>query len=81
MKFETRDLIAILALGLEAFALWLESAGHPLPEWAKTPLSTVVTVVLGYYFVDSANRLKGLIEPIPPKADAPPPADQKQPGA
>lgn len=80
-KFETRDLIAVLALGLMAFALWLDTAGHPIPEWSKAPLATVVTVVLGYYFVDSARRAQGgapspsgQSAPQTTKPDEPPPA-------
>jgi hypothetical protein len=56
MKFETRDFIGLAALGLPALALCLEAAGSPTPDWLRAPLSTAVTVVLGFYFVDSARR-------------------------
>jgi hypothetical protein len=68
MKFETRDLIALVALWLTAFALWLESYGHPVPEWLRTPLSTVVTVVLGFYFVDSVKKAQGIVFQAPPSS-------------
>lgn len=55
-KLQTRDLIALASLALAALTLLLESCGRPTPEWLRPPLATIVTVVLGYYFVDSARK-------------------------
>ena len=55
-KIEMRDVIALASLALAALALGLEAFGRPAPEWLRPPLATIVSVVLGYYFVDSARK-------------------------
>lgn len=55
-KLSTRDLVALAALALAALTLVSEALGRPAPEWLRPPLSTIVSVVLGYYFVDTARK-------------------------
>jgi hypothetical protein len=55
-KFQTRDVIALASLALATLTLLLEAFGRPAPDWLRPPLATIVTVVLGYYFVDSARK-------------------------
>jgi hypothetical protein len=65
MKFETRDLVALAALALPALALCLDAFGRPTPDWLRAPLSTSFSVVLGFYFVDSARRIATGAKPEP----------------
>lgn len=80
-KFETRDVMAVLALSLFGGALWLDHL-HPLADWAKTILDTGVGMVFGYYFTSSPQRAQGgapspsgqSAPPVTPKAPDPAPA-------
>lgn len=79
-KLEFRDVLAVLALLVLVYAMNLEAAKHPIAEWLKGPLATILTVVLGYYFVDSARRAQASATVAPPAAPAPqPPAAPAEP--
>lgn len=72
MKFETRDLIALVALAILLGAMVLEASGHPLTEWLKEPVGGIMGFVMGYYFSASPRQAQGSPVQTPP-APAPAP--------
>ena len=64
-KLDARDVLAVLALLLFGGAMWLDHVGW-LADWAKQPVSTIPTVVLGYYFVDSFRKAQASVAQSPP---------------